>query len=112
MKKNTDNWNTCNTDHHVPYTDEEIELILTKLPTPKNCVILGRVLKRSKGAIRQVFEKAYMSHADVKKLKLEDNKRVSKYNEQIQQVAKKLKLIKGYNVFQYEPKKSKNRVVK
>ena len=108
MKKNSDTWNTCNTDHHVPYTDAEIELILSHLPIPKNCIILGRVLKRSKGAIRQVFEKAYMHHGEIKKLKLEDSKRVSKYNDQIQSAAKKLKLIKGYNVFKYAPKKLKH----
>lgn len=104
MKKNSDSWDTYNTDHHVKYTDEEIELILSHLPIPKNCVILGRVLRRSKGAIRQIFEKAYMSNAEIKKLKAEvgTGRRVSKYNNQIQKVAKKLKLIKGYNIFQYK----------
>lgn len=114
MKKNSDSWNTYNTDHHVAYTDDEIELVLSHLPVPQNCVILGKVLQRSQGAVRQIFEKAYMPHAIIKKLKEEtgENRTVSKYNNQIQKVAKKLKLIKGYNIFKYDkvnPNKKKDK---
>jgi len=105
-KKNNDPWDTYNSDHHVPYTDDEIELILKSLPVPKNCIALGKVLKRSQGAIKQVFEKAYMPHAEVKHIKKNCN-RESQYNKQIQKTAKKLKLIKGYNVFKYSPKRDK-----
>jgi len=107
IKRNKDSWDTSKSDGHKEYTDDEIRLILGYLPTPKNCVILGRVLMRSKGAIRQVFEKAYMPHASVKNLQVGEDRSESKYNQQIQKIAKELKLIKGYNVFQYKGKREK-----
>ena len=108
MKKNSDPWDTCNTDHHVAYTDDEIELVLSHLPVPKNCIKLGKVLKRSQGAIRQIFEKAYVPNSEIKKIRAGKNRTVSKYNEQIQKAAKKLKLIKGYNIFKYDKEKGKD----
>lgn len=46
-KRNKYPWDTSNSDHHKLYIDDEIELILTHLPTPNSCVILGKILKRS-----------------------------------------------------------------
>ena len=43
------------------YSDEEVELILTQLPTWENIVRLSRVLGRTKAAIAVVFEMAYSS---------------------------------------------------
>ena len=99
--KNKNPWDTYNSDHHVAYTDNDIELVLSQLPTPSNCELLGKALKRSSGAIRQIFEKAYMPHAEAKKLVVGRNRVESSYNLQIQKISKKLKLIRGCNVFKY-----------
>jgi hypothetical protein len=104
-KRNKDIWDTSNSDCHVPYTDEDIELILHQLPIPSNCELLGKALKRSSGAIRQVFEKAYMPHSEAKNLTVGKNRVESSYNIQIQKISKKLRLIRGYNVFKYQGKK-------
>jgi len=101
---NKDLWNTCNTDHRATYTDSEIELILSHTPTPENCIALGRALGRSKLAIRQIFQMAYMSKDEAKNIEETTGKerRVSKYYYQTRKAAKKLKLIKGSNIFKYK----------
>ncbi len=42
-----------------PYTDSEVELILSKVPTAQNVALLARVLKRTRAAISTIYALAY-----------------------------------------------------
>jgi hypothetical protein len=42
-----------------PYSDSEVELILSKVPTRRNVVLLARSLERTRAAITTIFQMAY-----------------------------------------------------
>lgn len=51
-----------------------------------------------------------MPHSETRNLIVGIDRQESKYNQQIQRIAKKLKLIKGCNVFKYKGKRDKQSI--
>jgi len=93
-KHNNDPWNTINTDCHKLYTDEQIDKILSYLPTNENCVILGKHFKRSKGTIANIYR---IARTPLSRLKENYGKQYNdnKFVNQIYKISKRKGWIKG-----------------
>lgn len=56
-------WNTDNSGG--PYTDEELIVILSEIPTKENCIKLAKCFKRGSGAIEQIYRWAMTSKCEI-----------------------------------------------
>ena len=100
-KKNTCNWDTYNSDHHIPYFDDEIDLILSFSPSKENCEVLARNLKRSLYAIDMIFRIASTPLIDIKNHYRSDDP----FLRQVKKIARKKRWITGLNITKYPSKK-------
>ena len=56
------NENLLNTENKgLPWSDEDLEAILSELPTKENCAKFARRYKRGYGSIEQIYRWAYAS---------------------------------------------------
>jgi len=100
-KKEKDNWDTFNSNKKKPYEDNEIEFILMYPPTYVNCKIIGRILRRSSGAIKTIFQ---IAGSSIKK-NTNPYKNNNKFVKQVQRLKKKMRWISGNNLQKYPDKK-------
>lgn len=69
-----------------PWTDEELEIILSVAPTKENCAKFARIFKRGYGSIEQIYRWAATSDKDIVRKERDDDA----FIQQIKRVAKKI----------------------
>lgn len=68
-----------------PWTDEELEIILSQAPTKENCAHFARLFKRGYGSIEQIYRWAARSSKEIKEKERENHTFV----QQIKRIVKK-----------------------
>ena len=89
--KKEETWPTCN--QGKAWTDKDIEIVLSSLPTLANCRKYGRLLGRTVKAVMRVYQVAYASPADLKR----KGKWANMFVRRISAVSHKMGIIKAWN---------------